>query len=144
MTEVVPDELVTAVGDMVVPVDNSLVVVVDDDVALVDEVVPAPLVAETASCASVGWAQAANTISVSNEIGNRVIVPTAPFEPRLEQETSNRIVSEAQSNFQLARFCPSGLFLNRAISLGELDTTSSTISILDPERALPGTSILPR
>jgi hypothetical protein len=51
------------------------------------------VVVETASCAGVGWAHAANTISVSNQIGSRLIVPTAPFEPRLERETRNRIVN---------------------------------------------------
>ena len=140
---VVPDELVTAVGDVVVPVDNS-VVVVDDDGALVDEVVPEVPVDVTASCARNWCGLAAAKIRANHATDSRLISRVARFEPRLEQETSNRIVSEAQSNFQLARFCPSGLFLNRAISLGELDTTSSTISILDPERALPGTSILPR
>ena len=48
VTGVVPDELVTAVGDAVVSVDNS-VVVVDDDVAFVDEEDPEVPVVETAS-----------------------------------------------------------------------------------------------
>jgi len=53
-----PDELVTAVGGAVVPVDNS-VVVVDDDGALEDEVVPEVPVDETLEQrgSSLGWSK---------------------------------------------------------------------------------------
>ncbi len=124
--------------------ETSVVDPADDD-ALVDELpVPALVVAETASWAGAGPAQAASTITVSNEIGNRLIVPAARFEPRLEQETSNRIVIVVRLNFQSACSGSSLLFLTRSTSSGELDIMSSTISILDPGPALPGTSILPR
>ena len=92
MTGVVPDELVTAVGDVVVPVDNS-VVVVDDDGALADEVVPEVPVDETASCARNRCGLAAAKISANKATDNRLISRVARFEPRLEQETRNPFVT---------------------------------------------------
>ena len=91
----------SALGALETPADDGPVEtsVVDpaDDGALVDELpVPPLVVVETASCADADSAQAANPISASNEVGNRLIVPAAPFEPRPQQETSNRIVIEAR------------------------------------------------
>jgi hypothetical protein len=53
------EELVTVPGGAVVPVDNSLVVVADDG-ALVDELVPEVVVVETASCARADDCQSIN------------------------------------------------------------------------------------
>jgi hypothetical protein len=127
-----------------VPAERAVVDPAEDD-ALVDEFpVPPLVVVETASCAGANGAPAAKTIDIIDGISVRLIVPAAPFEPRLEQETSNRIVIEVRSNFPWARSRSSLLFLCRAISSGELGITRSTMSILDPEPTLPGTSILPR
>src|SRR5947207_15293069 len=87
-----PDELVTAVGGAVVPVDNS-VVVIDDDGALEDEVVPEVPVDETASCARNGCGLAAAKISANKAMDNCLISRVARFEPRLEQETRNPFVT---------------------------------------------------
>ena len=126
-----------------VPADREVVDPAEDEV-LVDELpVPPLVVVETASWPSAECAQATNAIKISNEIGNRPIVPAAPFDPRLEQETSNLVI-EVCSNLLSARFCSSLLFPSRAISSNELGITRLTMSILDPEPALPGTSIRPR
>lgn len=127
-----------------VPAERVVVDPAEDD-ALVDELpVPPLVVVETASCAGANCAQATKAIDISDGISVRLMVPAAPFEPRLEQETSNRIVIEVRSNFPSARSRSGLLFLRRAISSGELGITRSTMSISDPEPALPGTSILPR
>jgi hypothetical protein len=72
------------------------------------------------------WVQPTNAINGRSEIGNRLIVPATPFEPRLEQETRNRIVIEVRSNLLTARLYPTLLFQSRAISSGELDIKRPT------------------
>ena len=99
---VVPDELVTAVGDVVVPVDNS-VVVVDDDGALADEVVPEVPVDETASCARNRCGLAVAKISANKATDNRLISRVARFEPRLEQETRNPFVRALRTIMEFSR-----------------------------------------
>src|SRR5438874_12021780 len=86
------DELVTAVVGPVVPVDNSTVVVEDDD-APVDEVGPEVPVEETASCARNTRGLAATKISANKTTDNRLISRVARFEPRLEQETRKRFAA---------------------------------------------------
>jgi hypothetical protein len=81
------------VGGVVVPVDNSLVVVVDDDGALADEVIPEVPVDETASCARNRCGLAAAKISANKATDNRIISRVARVEPRLEQETRNPFVT---------------------------------------------------
>jgi hypothetical protein len=88
--------------------------------------VPPLVVVETASCAIDAWFQLTNAIKDRSEIGNRLILPATPFEPRLEQETSNRIVIEARSNRLTPRPYPTLLFQSRAISSGELDIKRPT------------------
>jgi hypothetical protein len=134
--------LETPAGD--VPVEISVVDPADED-APVDEL-PVPLllaVVETASWPGVVWAHATNAINIRSEICNRLIVPATPFEPRLEQETRNRIVIEARSNPLTARLYPTLLFQSRAISSGELDIKRPTTLTLDPEPTPPRTSTLP-
>ena len=96
------DELVTAVGGAVVSVDNSLVVV-DDEGALVDVVVPDVPVVETASCAHNICEPAAAKISANKTTDNRVISGVARFEPRLEQASRNRFVTATRSLGESAR-----------------------------------------
>jgi hypothetical protein len=134
--------LETPAGD--VPVEISVVDPADDG-ALVDELpVPPLVVVETASCAIEVWVQPTNAINGRSEIGNRLIVPATPFEPRLEQETRNRIVIEARSNLLPPRLYLTLLFQSRAISSGELDIKGPTTLTLDPEPTPPRTSTLPR
>ena len=69
--------LVTAAGDELVPVDNSVVDVADDG-ALVDAPVPVPLVVEIASCARVVSDKPIIDINASNKMDSRLIFVGAP------------------------------------------------------------------
>jgi hypothetical protein len=113
---VVPDELVTAVGDVVVPVDNS-VVVVDDAGALADEVVPELPVDETASCARNRCGLAAAKISANKKTDNRLISGVARFEPRLEQETRNPFVKAARTIVKFPRLIVFASVIARPLSV---------------------------
>src|SRR5205807_5695933 len=115
------DELVTAVVGPVVPVDNSLVVVEDDD-APVDEVGPEVPVEETASCARNTCGLAATKISADKTTDNRLISRVARFEPRLERETRNRFVAIAASIVKLAR-----LIVSAPVARPVLTTEGSAI-----------------
>jgi hypothetical protein len=97
-----PPELVTAAGGAVVPVDNS-VVVVDDEGALPDEVVPEVLVVETASCAR-NTCELAAKISANKTTDNRLISGVARVEPRLEQETRNPFVKAMRITMKFPGF----------------------------------------
>jgi len=66
------EELVTAAGGAVVPVDNSLVVV-DVEGAVEDEVVPEVLVVETASCARDICGAAPRKNNSGKRVANRLI-----------------------------------------------------------------------
>jgi hypothetical protein len=68
---------VTAPGDELVPVDNSVVDVADDG-ALVDAPVPVPLVVETASCARNVSDKPTIDINASNKMDSRLILVGAP------------------------------------------------------------------
>jgi hypothetical protein len=86
-----------------VPVDNSVVVVVDDDGALADEVVPEVPVAETASCAR-NTCELAAKISANKTTDNRLISRVARLEPRLEQETRNPFVKAMRITMKFPGF----------------------------------------
>jgi len=110
-----PDELVTAVGGAVVPVDNS-VVVVDDDGALEDEVVPEVPVDETASCARNRCGLAAAKISANKGMDNRLISRAARFEPRLEQETRNPFIKATRTIVKIPRLIVSASVIARPLA----------------------------
>src|SRR6202012_2732435 len=112
--------------------------------ALVEELpVPPLVVVETASWACANCAQAASTLTVISRLGNRLILPAAPFEPRLEQETSKPIVIEACSNLLSPWFGSNFLCPSWPTSSNEPRITSSAMSILGPGPALHRIAIRP-
>jgi hypothetical protein len=139
------EELVTVPGAVVVPVDNSLVVVADDG-ALVDELVPEVVVVETASCARDICGAAARKNNISKRADSLLISRINRSGSSLggSKNRATGLSDQIRSKAQAAvRCCLNGLFLNRAISLDAPDRTTPVISILDPRQALLGTSILP-
>jgi hypothetical protein len=100
------------VGGAVVPVDNSLVVV-DDDGALADDVVPEVPVDETASCARNKDGLPAAKISANKATDNRIISRVARFEPRLEQEARNPFVTATRLEEKSRRLIVSASLIAR-------------------------------
>jgi hypothetical protein len=78
-------------------------VVVDDDGAPPDEVVPEVLVVETASCAR-NMCELAAKISANKTTDNRLISRVARLEPRLEQETRNPFVKALRTTMKFPGF----------------------------------------
>ena len=115
------DELTAVVGALV-PVDDS-VVVVDDEGALADELVPEPPVVETASCARNRCGLAAAKISANKAMDNCLISRVARFEPRLEQESRNRFVIIAAAIVTLLRLIVSAPAIVRPRSLAGMSAT---------------------